>query len=303
VSEATLARVMKAAQGLDYTPNAAARSLITRRSNLIAVIISNSANLHYPETLAELSREITRRGKRLLLFTLTRDNELDEVLSDIWNFQVDGVIAAEALSDLQVAEFERRRVPLVMFNRGAPGQAVNSVGCDQQNGARILLGRLAAAGHRQFALIGGAPDAPLTRQRLRGATERAAELGLPEPLMVHGAEDYASGGAGLRTIIARLGKLPDAVICGNDVIAVGCLDTARHALGIVVPKQMSVAGFDTLEPSGWISYNLTTLRQPIAQMARSAADLLAALIERNGLLAEQRDFSAQFIEGETARLV
>ena len=302
VSEATLARVMKAARGLDYIPNAAARSLITRRSNLIAVIISNAVNLHYPDALAELSREITRRGKRVLLFTLARESELDTILADVWNYQVDGVITAEALSNLQVAEFGRRRVPLVLFNRGVPGQAASSVRCDAQQAARTLLARLAAAGHRQFALIAGPANAVLTQQRQRGARERALELGLPEPLVVHGGSDYDSGAAGLRISIARLGRVPDAVICGNDVIAIGCLDAARHQLGIDVPGMMSVASFDTVEPSGWRSYNLTTLRQPMQQMARAAADLLATLIERGDQRAEQRDFSAEFIEGATARL-
>ena len=307
VSEATLARVMQAARGLDYTPNAAARSLITRRSNLVAVIISNSVNLQYPEALAELSREITRSGKRLLLFTLARETaaELDAILADVWNYQVDGVIAAEALSNPQVAEFGRRRVPLVLFNRAAPGQAASSVGCDQHQAGALLLGRLAAAGHQQFGLIAGPADAPLALQRTRGARDRARALGLPEPVLVHGGSDYAAGAAGLRSLIARLGRVPDAVICGNDVLAIGCLDTARHQLGIDVPGRMSVAGFDTIEPSGWRNYQLTTLRQPIQLMARAAADLLTALIghgERSGNPLEQRDFGAQFIEGATARL-
>jgi DNA-binding LacI/PurR family transcriptional regulator len=309
VSKATYARVMKAATGLDYIPNAAARSLITRRTNMVAVIISNAANLYYPEALSELSKQITRHGKRVLLFTLQDgERELESVLNDVWQYQVDGVIAAASLSDEQVAEFARRRVPLVVFNRSLRGQTANTVACDQYEAGRTLASRLAAAGHHVFGIIDGPEDNPVSSERRRGACERLAELGLPAPLMARGHFDYASGARGLRELIGQLGRVPDAIICGNDVMAIGCLDCARHELGIAVPEQLSVAGFDAVEPSTWFSYNLTTLRQPIQKMAAAAADLLASLNDTGDSAdghcgaAEKRMFAPQFIEGATARL-
>jgi DNA-binding LacI/PurR family transcriptional regulator len=305
VSPATYARVKKAAALLDYIPNAAARSLITRRSNMIALIITNQANLYYPELLAELSHQITARGKRVLLFTLAREADADRVLADVWQFQVDGVIAAARLSDEHLAEFKRRSMPLVLFNRTLRDQSVNTVTCDHLETGRMLASRLAAAGHRQFGIIAGTEDSSVASERRRGACERLAELGLPAPIVVPGEYDYRSGAAGLKAIIEQLGGVPDAIICGSDVMAIGCLDYARHELGIDVPGQLSVAGFDAVEPSNWLSYNLTTLRQPMPKMAASAADLLCAVIdsqEGNSNEAERRVFSAQFIEGATARL-
>lgn len=305
VSKATYARVMKAAQGLDYIPNAAARSLITRRSNLVAVIISDMANLYYPEALSELSQQLNRLGKRVLLFTPPHEANLDALLADVCQYQVDGVIAAVSLSAEQVAEFGRRAMPLVLFNRHVAGQAAHGVGCDQAEAARVLISRLAEAGHRQFALIAGPDDAQVARERIRAACARIAELGLPAPVVVKGDYDYASGGRGLREMIVRLGQPPDVVVCANDVMAIGCLDTARRELGIAVPAQMSVAGFDAVEPSTWLSYNLTTLRQPVRQMAAAAADMLSGLIDGSGMdgvTPRQRLFSAQLLEGATARL-
>jgi len=303
VSKNTYARVMQAAEGLEYIPNAAARSLITRRSNMVAVIISNAANLYYPEALSELSKQIARHGKRVLLFTMQRESELDSLMNDVWQYQVDGVIAAATLSDAQVAEFERRRVPLVVFNRNLRGQTANTVACDQYEAGRALASRLAAAGHRVFGIIDGAHDNAVASERRRGACERLAELGLPEPVIVRGNFDYASGKLGLREIIARSGgRVPDAVICGSDVMAIGCLDCARHELGLAVPAQLSVAGFDTVEASTWLSYNLTSLRHPMQQMAAAAAELLHNLIDNPGGAAEKRMFAPQFIEGATARL-
>src|SRR5471032_254867 len=142
VSKSTYDRVMKAANCLDYIPNAAARSLITRRSNMVAVLITNQANLYYPELLAELSQQLTTLGKRVLLFPLARESDVDRVLADVWQFQVDGVIAAARLSDEHVAEFERRHMPLVLFNRTLRDQSVNTVSCDHLEAGRMLVSRL-----------------------------------------------------------------------------------------------------------------------------------------------------------------
>ncbi|MTV36107.1 LacI family DNA-binding transcriptional regulator [Duganella radicis] len=302
VSKATYALVMRAAALLDYIPNAAARSLITRRSNMVALIITNQANLYYPELLAELSQQINARGKRVLLFTLQREADVDCVLADVWQYQVDGVIAAARLSAEHIAEFERRRMPLVLFNRMLRDHSVNTVTCDHDEAGRLLVSRLAAAGHRQFGIIAGDADLSVAYERRRGACERIAELGLPPPVIAPGQYDYRSGALGLKAIIAQLGSVPDAIICGNDLMAIGCLDCARLELDIEVPGQLSVAGFDAVEPSSWIGYNLTTLRQPLPKMAASAADLLCARIAQHDTEIEKRVFSAQFIEGATARL-
>ncbi|WP_256082101.1 LacI family DNA-binding transcriptional regulator [Massilia sp. YIM B04103] len=302
VSKATYARVMQAAEGLGYIPNAAARSLITRRSNTVALLISNASNLYYPEALSELSQQITRHGKRALLFTMQSESDVGEILNDVWQYQVDGVIAAAALSEAQIAECERRRVPLVVFNRHLRDSHVASVFCDQYEAGRMLAARLAAAGHRQFGIIAGPEESTVASERRRGATEKLLELGLPAPALAYGCFDYGSGAHGLRQIIAQLGGAPDAIICGNDVMALGCLDHARHELRLDVPGDLSVAGFDAVEPSNWLSYNLTTLRQPIQKMALAAADLLAGLIDAPCGSAEKRVFAPQLIEGATARL-
>jgi DNA-binding LacI/PurR family transcriptional regulator len=302
VSKATYARVMKAAASLEYIPNAAARSLITRRSNMVAVLISNTSNLHYPEVLSALSQQIARHGKRVLLFSLLQETDVGRALADVWQYQVDGAISVASLTEAHILEFRRRGVPLVLLNRRTPGQLAHTVTCDQVEAARTLVSRLAAAGHHQFAIIEGPTDSVISQERRRGAWQRLTELGLPAPLVVTGQYDYASGGAGLRNIIRQLGRVPDAVICASDVMAIGCLDCARHELGIDVPGQLSVAGFDAVEPSNWLSYNLTTLRQPMQPMAAAAADLLAAQINSPGAEPQLRSFSAQFIEGATARL-
>jgi DNA-binding LacI/PurR family transcriptional regulator len=302
VSKTTHARVMKAAQDLDYIPNAAARSLITRRSNQVALIISNIATLHFPEMLSELSQQFGRRGMRILLFALPSEGDVDQALADVWQHQVDGAIVAARLSAAQVAEFDRRGVPFVLFNRSLRERAVSGIVCDQVAAARLIVSRLAAAGHKRFAMIEGPADSVIAQERTRGVSERLAELGLATPLIVAGNYDYASGVRGMREVVSRLGGAPDAIVCGNDVMAFGCLDTARHELKLDVPGALSITGFDGVTQVGWLSYNLTTLRQPMQSMAMAASEMLAALIMDKSCGPERRVFPATVVEGATARL-
>lgn len=302
VSKATYARVMQAALDLDYIPNAAARSLNTRRSNLVALVVSDQFSLHYPDLLAELSRHFSLRGMRLLLFAMSSDCSVADLLADIWQHQVDGAVIAAPLEEHEVAEFERRQLPVVLFNRSVRDRQVNAIVCDQVGAARIMVARLAAAGHRRFAMIDGPDGSSAAVARRRGVTERLAELGLAAPFTVSGEHDYASGARGLREIMARMPQPPDAIICSNDIMAMGCLDTARLEFGLQVPAQLSITGFDGIASASWLSYQLTTLRQPVRQMAQATADMLVGLIASGAGGVERRVFSAALIEGATARL-
>jgi DNA-binding LacI/PurR family transcriptional regulator len=295
-------RVMRAARELGYSPNAIARSLITKRSNLVAILISNLTNLYYPEVLSEITRHLSAAGVRALLFTLEHESDADAVLEQVWQYRVDGVIAAARLSTVQVDEFARRATPLVFYNRFLSDKAVSAVCCEQYDGAQLLVSRLAAAGHRRFGIISGPRDSVVGRERTRGAIERLRELKLRAPVVVGGQYDYESGRAGLREIVAKRGAPPDAVVCGNDVMAIGCIDVARHELKLQVPKQISVVGFDGVAPSTWASYRLTTMRQPVLQMAQAAVTMLLGRIGQPDTPPEKRLFPAQLIEGASARL-
>ncbi|MCZ8130848.1 MAG: LacI family DNA-binding transcriptional regulator [Steroidobacteraceae bacterium] len=295
-------RVMRAARELGYTPNAIARSLITRRSNLIAVLLSNLTSLYYPEVLSELAEQASRRGVRILLFTLPRESDIDHVLDQVLQYQVDGVVAAVRLSPAQLATFDRRRIPVVFFNRYLRDTPVNAVCCDQFEGSRAMVSRLHAAGHRRFGVIAGPEDSVVGQERLRGALERLAELGVRDVPVIPGSYDYDSGVNGLHELVKRMRRPPDAVICGNDVMAIGCIDAARFDFGLDVPGRLSVVGFDGVGPSVWSSYRLTTVRQPLERMAEATITLLMDRVENPGLPPEKRVLSGQFVEGASAKL-
>lgn len=302
VSKATYQRVMQAARDLDYIPNAAARSLCTRRSNTVAVVLWEPAIISYPGIVTELTRQFARRGMRVMLFTVASEADIDSTLAELWQHQVDGAVVAARLGTAQVAEFVRRDLPFLMFNRPVPARDINAVTCDHYAAARTLVRRLAAAGHKRFALVDGPPDSSLAHERRRGVCDRLTELALPAPMIVRGNFDYASGERAMREIISCGQPLPDVVMCTNDLMAVGCIDSARHEFGLEIPRELSVTGFDGMSSSGWLAYNLTTVRLPIADMALAAADMFATLTGDTAVQPEQRLFLATVVDGATAVL-
>lgn len=301
IAAATRAKVLAAAKELNYKPNAIASSLITRRSGLVAVIISNLTNLHYPEVLSELTRRLSDREYRVLLFTLDAESDVDAVLDHIWRFRVDGAIAAARLSSGQLEQFQENRVPVVLYNRQGEAEPVPSVCCDPVSGERQIVDQLVQSGHKSFGLISGPDDNTVSRDRIAAARAAVEDHGL-ECMVVSGAFDYESGKAGLTTLHGMAKGRLDAVLCANDLMAIGAVDGARTDLGLDVPSDISIVGFDGVGPGQWSSYQLTTVRQPVRRMTDAAVHMLLERIENPDLPPEVRSFTGQFIRGATARL-
>ena len=300
ISAKTRARVIAAAQALGYHPNAMASGLITKRSNLVAVVISNLTNLYYPEVLAELTRRLSDRGIRVLLFALQAESEVDEMLDQVWRYRVDGAIIAARLAPEQLREFANRGVPVVLYNRFGEGEAVSSVCCDSVGGERQLVERLVAAGHKSFGIISGPTDSYVSQERVHGAVQRLQELG-QDAVIVDGAFDYDSGGNGLRELLERTGGELDALICANDLMAIGAIDCARFEFGLAVPGDLSIVGFDGVAPARWASYRLSTVGQPVRRMTEAAVLMVLERIADFSLSPEVRTFAGSLIEGNSAR--
>jgi DNA-binding LacI/PurR family transcriptional regulator len=300
ISEEKRKAVLKAAAKLGYEPNAFASSLITKRSNLVAVLISNLTNLYYPQVLAELTQRFDARGIRVLLFALQNEGDVGAMLPQLWRYRVDGVIAAAHLSREHLAQFARHRVPVVLYNRAADDDAVPSVSCDSHGGERLLVNRLVAAGHRRFAIIAGPEDSYVSNQRVEAALSRIAHHGL-EATVLPGRFDHESGAEGLRTLMAMRDRA-DALICANDLMAIGAIDAARHEFGLTLPDDLSIVGFDGVGPAAWPSYRLTTVRQPVRRMTEAAVTMLMERIESPDLPPETRSFAGDLVAGASARI-
>lgn len=301
IAPAKREKIIKVAAEIGYRPNALAQALISKRTHLVAVLISNLTNLYYPEVLAGLSASLTDRDMRVLLFNLRTESEVDQIIHQIWRHSVDGVIAAVRLSDAQLAEFADHRIPVVLYNRVAPGGGAGSVRCDSTQGERDLVMRLLQSGHRRFGIVAGPEDSYVGEERRAAARAALAGAGIVDVPEVRGDYSYASGRAGLNQLLALRPDL-DAVVCASDLMAIGAMDAARIDCARRIPEDLSIVGFDGSGPAGWESYRLTTIRQPVNRMTEASVAMLMERLEDPSVPAEQRLFSGELIAGDSARL-
>lgn len=301
VSAKTKDKVMKAANKLGYTPNAIARMLITQRSGMVAVIISSMSNLVYPELLSRLTANLAEQGVKVLLFTLDAAEQLESLLEQIWTYQVDGVIALAAHFDYSdIAKFNEHDIPFVLYNRQVISHGVNSVSVDHEQGIMQLVDLLIETGNKNFLVLSGPQDSDVANVRREIALSNLARHGLNDIPVLFGDFTYESG----RDCFSNWMKdhpAPDAVICSNDSMAIGCMGEARKVHGLKIPEQLSVVGFDGIHAASWSGYELTTIRQPVNQMARAAVGILMDHINEPGTPAEKRVLSGSLVRGTSTR--
>lgn len=301
VSAKTKDKVMKSANKLGYKPNAIARMLITQRSGMVAVIISSMSNLIYPELLSRLTAHLSEKGVKILLFTLDTSDQLEDLLEQIWTYQVDGVIALAAHFDYSdIAQFEDHGVPFVLYNRQVLDHGVNSVSVDHEQGIRQLVDLLIETGNRDFVVLSGPQDSDVANVRREIALSNLARHGINDVPVLFGDFTYQSGKDCFSTWM-KDHPAPNAVICSNDSMAIGCIDQARGVYGLSIPEQLSVVGFDGIHAGSWSGYDLTTVRQPVNQMARAAVGILMDRVEDPETPAEKRVLAGSLVRGTTTR--
>ena len=285
VSPDLRARVLEAARGLGYRPNALARSLITRRSRLVAVAVAYLGNQFYPLVLEALSARLQAAGYQILLFTADPQAPSDPVIEQVMRYQVDAVVlASTGLSSALARECRALGVPVVMFNRTTDDPDLSSVTGDNEHGGRRVAHFLAAGGHRRPAFIAGLEGSSTNRDRERGFALglAEAEAGMAPPMRAVGHYTYEGAAEAARALL-RGPSRPDAVFCANDHMAIACIEVARHEFGLSVPGDLSVVGFDDVGPARWRSYDLTTFSQPLAPMVDATVGMLLDFVEDPGL--------------------
>lgn len=302
ISPATRARVAALAESLGYRPNAIARSLITRRSNLVAFIMGELANPFYSEQLDLLLRLLGERDIQLMLFHVPNGHDVAEVVPMLLQYQLDAcLIASVSLSSRASEILEQHRLPTVMINRVPEHRHGCAALCDNEGAGAEVARFLAARGMRRPAFVAGHADASTSRDRERGFLTGLADCGLSLALRLEG--NYSiEGGFRAGQILAEAKPRPDAVFCANDIMAFGVLDALRLA-GVKVPGQIQVVGFDDIRAAAWRPYCLTTVAQPMDVLLERAVDLIMARIEKPGLLPEAVYVAGAIRERGTTRRV
>ncbi|EKE43125.1 periplasmic binding protein/LacI transcriptional regulator [Oceaniovalibus guishaninsula JLT2003] len=303
VSDATAQKVRAAAAALGYRPNALARSLITGQSRIVGLVVAYLENFFYPQALEKLSNALQAQGYHVLVFLASQDRgHIDDVVDEILDYQVAGIIAASVAmtSDLAV-RCRAAGVPVVLFNRGQDIDGVASVTSDNAEGGRVLARFLAAGGHRRIGHIAGWDGASTQRDREAGFRAGLAEVGLD--LFAREAGEFNADEArrAARAMFAGQAR-PDAVFVANDHMAFAVMDVLRFELGLSVPDDVSVVGFDDVPPAGWPAYALTTIRQRANAMVERTVEILLQQIAAPTAPATRAIIDAPLIIRRSARI-
>ncbi|MEL7100287.1 MAG: LacI family DNA-binding transcriptional regulator [Pseudomonadota bacterium] len=279
VSGRTEQKVRAAADALGYRPNVLARSLITGQSRIIGLMVAYLDNLFYPEALEELSRSLQARGYHVLVFMAgNKAEDASGIIEELLDYQVDAIIAASvSLSNDLTTRCAAAGIPVVLFNRGQDDGRLSSVTSDNVAGGRALADFLVAGGHRKIGHIAGWDGA--STQRDREAGFRAGLHAAGQTLHARIAADFDLTKARQATREMFRADPPDAVFVANDHMAFAVMDVLRFELGLRVPDDVSVVGYDDVAIASWPAYDLTTVRQPARQMVRRTVDLLMARLD------------------------
>jgi LacI family transcriptional regulator len=295
VSPETRLRVDEAVRELRYRPSGVARSLKLRRTRTIGVIVTDIGNPYFPQVVSAIEDAARERGYSVVLADGRGDPEREiESLDLLGEREVDGLIISS--SELTVRHQDRIRevpCPVVIINSESTVAVVPAVLSDNESGGRLVAEHLSTLGHGRIAFLSAPRSGNRAAvERLAGLRQRMQELGYPpEAVRIVHAEEGVVGGdhAARRALDER--PAPTAMLCYNDMVAIGAIRGVR-ASGLDVPREISIVGFDDIEIAPYVDPPLTTVRQATREMAMWAVASLFARIDRG------REPAAGDVEGE-----
>jgi DNA-binding LacI/PurR family transcriptional regulator len=278
IAPATRAAIDAAVQQLGYHPNTAARSLVTRSTQTIALLLPDITNPFYAALMSGIQEQALEAGHTMLLCTTEGDPEREEqYLSLLRAKQVDGVLVdGLVLPPDRIARFTRDGLPIVCLDRDIDSTAVPLVQVDNRLGARMATEHLVSLGHSRIAHVAGAPDLRISDERIEGYRHALSAAGIDsDPTLVAVGSFLEQGGhEAMRALLERTDFT--AVFAANDLSAIGVM-SAIVETGRSVPDDVSVVGFDDLRLSRFTIPALTTIHQPAVEIARRATQLLLDL--------------------------
>lgn len=271
VAEAVRSRVLRVADELRYSPHHAARSLSSRRTGTIGVVLPDLYGEFFSELMRGIDQVARERGLHLLVSSYHGHLQEQGAALRTMRGRVDGLLLMSPFVDgaEALAGELSPTMPAVLMNSTRVAGARASVGVDNHGGAVTMMRHLVEAGHRRIAFIAGPEDNFDARERLRGYREALAQA-LPEhaPWVLQGDFDEASGHRAGQALLAADAR-PDAVFAANDMMALGCLFALTQG-GVRVPEDIALAGFDDIPLSRYVHPALTTMRVEIAELGARA---------------------------------
>ena len=281
VSKKTADKVKVASDLLGYRPNVLARSLITGKSKIIGLVVAYLDNYFYPEAVEKISNTLQLEGYHVLVFMASKTaGDIDKVLSEILDYQVDGIIVASvAMSSSLATRCQEAGIPIVLFNRDQDDSSLSSVTSDNIEGGEKVADLLISLGHKRISYIAGWEGASTQRDREFGFVTKLNENGIS--LFSREVGNFKFDEAQSATYkLFKNKSIPDALFVANDHMAFAAMDVIRYEFNLKIPEDVSVVGYDDVPLSNWPSYNLTTVKQDADQMVKETVKILIERIER-----------------------
>ena len=287
VSPETRERVMRAVSLLEYTPNSAAKNLRTLRSGKLLVTVPDISNPFFSLILQGIEDAALREGYAVLLGDTQHDTTREERYARMLKKkEADGLIflghrlpkEAETL----VAASKDRCAPIVNGCEFSPQLGVPSVHIDNAKASHEAMGHLYDLGHRRIGVVTGPLVSPLSRDRLRGAMARATQAGAKQDCSVLTGDFSIESGITAAGIFLKKPDRPTAIFCFNDEMAMGVIETARR-LGVSVPRDLSVVGFDDIRFARYMDPPLTTIAQPMREIGEGCVRLLLEILRGDAI--------------------
>ena len=277
----TLKAVEAAIIKVGYTPNRLARALAGGSTSTVGVAISALSNRYFAATAYAIEAECARNGLMMMLVDTHESADYEfNVVQALRERRVDGIIIAPTADpNHRTLNYLRAQgVPTVLVDRAAPG-GFDQVLVESQVATEVLTNHVIGLGHMRIALISGVPGLSTTEDRIAGYKQALTKAKLPidDALIVTGMSQFEPA----RSIAKQLAKSkqpPTAIITGNNIMTIGAL-TGLREVGIRVPEDMSLAGFDDIEWADVLSPRLTVMAQPVEELGSRAVRLLKRRIE------------------------
>ena len=281
VSIKTTTKVKEAALRLGYRPNSIARAMVSGKSRIIGVVVAYLENQFYPEALERLSNFLQEKGYHVLIFMAGKDRQsMDTGIEEILDYQVDGIIAASVSMSSGLSERCRSAgVPMVLFNRAQDDPNMSAITSDNIEGGKKIAKFLISSGHRKISYIAGWEGASTQRDREAGFISILNDFGISLHSRKVGNFVLEESKEATRSMFSK--NPPEAVFVANDHMAFAVMDTLRYELGLKIPNDVSVVGYDDVPAASWPSYALTTVQQPVNIMVRETVEILIEKIENS----------------------
>lgn len=285
ISDEVLKVVEAAAQRLGYRPNRAASALRTGRTHTIGVLVPDITNPVFPPILQGIEASAAARGYFVFVANVGDPQLAQPILARMQAQQIDGLVMAIAMRDDPLIDFIRANgMHAVMVNRADESGRLPAVVSDDRLAMKLAVDHLVAQGHVRIAHLAGPQNVPTGVGRRQGVEQALHDHGLAAPRVV-ACESYSreSGRQAMRTLLAS-GPRPEAVVCCNDLVALGAYDVLREA-GLRVPRDISVTGHNDMPLVDMVDPPLTTIRLPHRELGWRAAEMLFDEIEGKALSA------------------